>query len=494
MGRALELLGKVYPAGGQVRAGQQMARKYEGADRGRRFGSFPLNRMSPNRDIGMDAAVLRERANYLYQNTHTGKRSINSLANGIVGTGILPTFKTADAKALAILKRAWRMFGETIMCDFNGRLTYSGVQKLATKMYKREGEVIILRRRVPANESIIGMQYQVISMDYLATHVNYQQLANGGYTMDGIEYDKRGKVVAYWLHQRHPSDWYTQPVRVMLEDLIHLLHVDYAGQNRGVPSAAPVILPQRDLDEYEDAELMGKKVQAAHAVFRVTNNLDPDADIDENDYDSDEDLERVEPGMIYKLTPGEDIKFNTPPAAPGAEEFRKAKYRGIAAGYEVTYEMMTGDYSNVNFSSGRMGWIEHQRTIDDDQWLTVVPQFCNKSMVWFLEGVLLMQGGLVKLPDDLEVEWTTPRREMLDPVKETDAMLNLMRMGGKSWSEAVSEMGYNPDDVLAAYVRDKAAWEKAGLKAEWSVDLVPSLKGGGASGASAGNNAGSGGA
>jgi len=484
MGNALRLLGEILPqargAAGQAMTGK---RSYEGADRGRRTGSFPAGSKSPNKFIGMDAQLLRERANYLYKNTHTGKRAINGLANGIVGTGIIPTFKTNDKKALAVLKNAWKLFAETTMCDFYGRLTFYGITKLVGKSYKREGEIMILKRRVPFRESINGIQYHVISMDYLATHINHQQLPNGGYTMDGIEYDKRGKTVAYWLFQRHPSEWYTEPVKVGMDDIIHVVKVDFAGQNRGVPAAAPVIISQRDLDEYEDAELMGKKVQAAHAVFRTTTNPDDAEEPNPEDYDSDEDLERIEPATIYKLYPGEDVKFNTPPTAPGAEEFRKAKQRGIAAGYEVTYEMMTGDYSQVNFSSGRMGWIEHQRTIEDDQWITLIPQFCNKAMVWFLEQMLLVPGGLTKIPDDLDVEWTTPRREMLDPVKETEAALMMMRMGGKPWSEYIKENGDNPEQVLDAIERDYKAWVAKGLKADWSPDLIPNMKGstGGAS-------------
>jgi capsid protein len=75
----------------------------------------------------------------------------------------------------------------------------------------------------------------------------------------------------------------------------------------------------------------------------------------------------------------------TPPTAPGAEDYRKSKHRNIATGYEVTYEMMSGDYSQVNFSSGRMGWIEHQRCIDHWQWMTLIPTFCKRAFGWFLE-------------------------------------------------------------------------------------------------------------
>lgn len=477
MGNSLALLAKIHPAKSTGGAGSSSVRRYEGADMGRRTGSFPINRASPNKDIGMDAQRLRERARYLYQNTSTAKKAINSIANGVVGTGIIPTFKTADTKALAMLKTLWELFGETTVCDFYGRLTFYGITKLIAKTYSRDGECIVLRRRVPASESMTGIQYQVLDMEYLATQINYQVLAGGGYTQDGIEYDKRGKTVAYWLFPRHPNEWYTQPVRVDVADIIHVLDVDFPGQNRGVSKAATTIITERDLDEYLDAELMGKKVQAAHAVFRITTDPAAAENANEEDFDGDDELEKIEPASIYHLYPGEDVKFNTPPTAPGAEEYKKGQYRNIASGYEVMYEQITGDLSNVNFSSYRAGWIEHQRSIDGWQWITLIPQFCNKAMLWFLEQAMLVPGGLTRLPTDLKVEWTTPRREMINPVEETQAMLNLMRMGNKPWSEAVKEFGDNPEQVLAAYKRDYEMWTAANMKAEWSVDLVPSLKG-----------------
>jgi len=466
--------------------GEAMNRKYEGASRGSRTGSFPLNNLSANKDIGMDATLLRQRARYMYQNTNTAKRAINSLANGIVGTGIVPSFKIGYDKgsegvqmpSVNLMKDFWRAWGEKLCCDFYGRLNFYGVQKLVAKTFKRDGEVMVLRRQVPFSESPIGIQLQLLEMEYLADYINYQILPGGGWTMNGIEYDKRGKRVAYWLFQRHPSEWYTHPVRVSAENVIHVLHVDFPAQNRGVPSAAPTIIAERDLDEYEDAELMAKKVQASHAAFRVTNDPDKIDNIsfDRKDYDDEETLEKLEPGSIYHLYPGEQIQFNTPPTAPGAEEYRKSKHRAIAAGYEVTYEMMTGDYSNVNFSSGRMGWIEHQRTIEDAQWMTMVPIFCDGVMKWFLDALLLCPGGLIKLPDNLNITWTTPRREMIDPTKETAAIKNEMRMGRKPWSEMIRENGDDPDTVFKQIVEDYKRFKDAGINAEWlpNLDAVPS--------------------
>ena len=446
-------------------------RKYEGAAHGRRTDSFPVNNLSPNKDIGRDATLLRQRCRYLYQNTTYAKRAINALANGIVGTGVDVTINCSDKKAQAFLRDLWLQFAESTSCDFNERLDFYGLEKLVAKSYKRDGEILILRRRVSRAENPIGIQLQVLEMEYLATYMSEQQLAGGGYIMNGIEYDARGKVKYYWIFQRHPSEWWTEPVRTPAADVIHVLDVDYAGQNRGVPAGATTVIEEKDLDEYEDAELMGKKTQASFAMARVTMDPDKiDGDIDPANYDSDEDLEKIEPGTIYKLYPGEQLQSMTPPVAGGTEEYRKSKQRNIATGYEVTYEMLTGDLSNVNFSSWRGGWIEHQRVLDHSQWMTLIPTFCKRVFNWFLEQVPLVPGSpLMQVPADLTTTWTAPRREMLDPVKETKAKEIALAARLTSWSELVKGDGYNPEEVLAQMQKDAEAFAKAGIIPPWSV-------------------------
>jgi len=477
--KALQKLDSFFPAkgsgGGFSPKKNTVNRKYEGAAHGRRTDGFPVNNLSANKDIGRDATLLRQRTKYLYQNTTNAKRAINAIANGMVGTGIQLTINSSDKRAEAYLRKLWLLFAEETTCDFNERLDFYGIEKLVAKTYKRDGELLILRRRVPLSENPIGIQLQALEMEFLATYLNDQRLSGGGYIMNGIEYDSRGKVKAYWLFQRHPSEWWTEPVRTLAEDVIHPLDVDYPGQNRGVPSGSATIIEEKDLDEYEDAELMGKKTQASFAMARVTLDSDKlDGNINPEDYDANEDLEKIEPGTIYRLYPGEQLQSMTPPAAAGNEDYKKGKQRSIASGYEVTYEMMTGDLSEVNFSSGRMGWIEHQRCLDHWQWMTLIPGFCKRVLKWFLEQVPLIPGSpLLRLPDDLTFAWTPPKREMLDPVKESAAKVKLLRAGLVSWTDTVKSSGDNPEEVLAQIKRDIKAFKDAGVEAEWSANLLP---------------------
>ena len=54
------------------------------------------------------------------------------------------------------------------------------------------------------------------------------------------------------------------------ESVLHVYKKDRPGQVRGVTWLAPVILKLRDLDEYEDAELVRKKIEACFAAFVIS--------------------------------------------------------------------------------------------------------------------------------------------------------------------------------------------------------------------------------
>jgi lambda family phage portal protein len=456
----------VNPEAGKKRVQSRLAlqmmdkslRKYEAAASGRRTEGWVTTGASTNQDIINALPKLRERARELVKNNPYGKNGIRRIANNVVGTGILPTpIGLPEAEAEKI-KQAWKLWGEKTACDFDERLNFYGLQKLVMRTVAKCGECIIRRVRTKYVKGKIPLELQVLEPDFLDSTKNEINLANGGYIMSGIEYNGKGKRVAYWLYKRHPKEFFADLTsdRVDVKDIIHVYELEDPGQVRGVPFAAPSMLRMYDFDDYEDAQLMRQKIAACFSVFITENdNLDPVS----GEY---EPLERVEPGIIEHLPPGKTVSFAAPPAAEGYDAYSRQVLQGIAAGMGVSYEALTGDLSNVNFSSGRMGWIEFQRNVDDWQWVMLIPTFCDKAWEWFVEAAAL--AGYAKPGATIEVSWTAPRREMIDPSKEVKALSELVRNGFSSWHSAVKSLGENPDEVMAQLTKDAQAFDKAGLK------------------------------
>lgn len=453
------------------READEIERMYEGATMGRRGKTFSMaNNQSANKEINKYQAKLRERSRYLFKNTTTGKRSVRVMANNVIGLGITPTPSGPDAFVKKV-KAFWEEWAEETVCDWNGKMNFYGLQKLADKTVSISGECFVLRRRVASGVNKIGLQLMLIEPEFLDSSKS-EEKKGGGFIQNGIEYDADGKITGYWFFTIHPDIRYTQSKFFGREDVAHVYEIDRPGQDRGVPDSAATMLSERDLDDYKDAEIMSKKTSAAYAGMVVTP--DPDK-LDENHQPDDyDDLggQKLEPGTIYKLYPGEDIRFSTPPMSQGFESFVRVYQRDIAAGRMLTYEQMTGDYSQVNFSSGRMGFIEGSRNVDDRQWNMHIPMFCKVVYGWFVDAVKTYM-GIKTVPEGFKVAWTTPRREMLDPVKEMTALKEALAARLISWQEAIRQASYMPDDVFKELQEDYKRFKDSGIEPNWMVPEQP---------------------
>lgn len=450
-----KIIGWINPEGGARRMRARLAfdhfRKYDAAGYGRRVDDWKVGNVSANRETEMSIQRLIARSRDLDRNNPYAKRAIERIADNVVGRGIRPTF----SKDIKKFKNAWIAWaeGESKECDFDGQLNFYGIQWLVMRTVAESGSCFIRKRRTNKNKkSGIPIQLQVFEPDIIDHSRNYNGFEKKakdpqGFLMQGIEFDGNGQRIGYWMWDRYPSETVglinnLESKFVPAEDVIHVYQIERPGQVHGVPFGVQSFLRVKDFDDFEDAELMRQKIAACFSAF-VTETVSS-APVKTGGKKSPL-PERVEPGIIERLSPGEQISFGNPPTKEGFSDYSRSVLRGIAAGYGVTYEGLTGDMTAVNFSSGRMGWLEFNRTVERYQENMFIPSFCAGAFSWFLEGTKV---GMVYLKDDVGAQWTTPKREMIDPSKEISALNETVRNGFMDWGEAVTSLGYDPETVL----------------------------------------------
>jgi lambda family phage portal protein len=439
-------------------------RAYDAASKGRRTDGWKATGTSANSELYYALDTLRNRSRELVRNNPYAKRIMKVVPNNVIGTGIRPTPMAENKNTSKKAKLLWKEWADKTACDFEGMHSMGGLQKLAMRAVIESGEVLILRRRTTSK--LVPIELQVLEGDHIDSNKNGEGLPGGGYIMQGIEFNGKGKRVAIWMFSRHPGEQFRFPTditskRIPIEDVLHIYQVDRPGQVRGIPLMVSSMLRMKDFDDYEDAQLIRQKIAACFSVFV----MDQQDSVFQGDAEAKEMAERVEPGIIEHLPPGKDVKFANPPGADGYADYSRKIQQGIAAGSGITYEAMTGDLSNVNFSSGRMGWIEMQREIEDWQWNTFIPQFCDKVWQWFNEAAIIAGS----LRSSVPVTWTTPRRMMLDPVKETNAKISQIGAGLTTLTETLMEDGYDFDEVM-----EQKALENEKLK-ELGITLIGTM-------------------
>lgn len=435
---------------------------FDGATRGRRASGW--------RKVGGDAnsttlgqlGRLRDNSRDLIRNNGWAARGRDLIRANVVGAGILARVKCDDEETKKRLQGLVRRHFERTAIDADGMNTLGGLQALAISEIVESGEVIIRRRARRSTDGYpLPFQIQVLEGDHLDSTKN-GPMPNGNLAIQGVEFDGRGRRVAYHLFDEHPGSVFGRlPVsrRIPAKNVIHAFRVDRAGQVRGVPWLAPVILRLRDWNEYIDAQLVRQKIAACYAGFITTD--EDEVDFEDPDSEGGYPVEAFEPGMIERLSGGEGITFTEPPQVEGIADYSKVTLREIAAGLGVTYEALTGDLNGISFSGGRMGRLEFNRNNDQWQQHILIAQICHRIEAWFLAAATMtgdLSGDVIA-----SMTWTPPRREQIDPVKEGLADERDVRGGFTSRSSKIRERGGDPEEVDLEIAEDNARADKAGL-------------------------------
>ena len=178
------------------------------------------------------------------------------------------------------------------------------------------------------------------------------------------------------------------------------------------------------------------------------------------DYDGNP-IESFEPGMIAYLNGGKDIKFNTPTPSGDVDVWLRQQLRIIASGLRIPYELLTGDLSQVNYSSMRASLTEFRRLVNQMQREIVIPLLCEPVMRWFLDWLVIR--GEIGPDQKVSVSWICPRFEAVDEEKSTKADIAQVRAGLKSLSEAMLERGKSPRATMKEIERTNEMLDNRGL-------------------------------
>ena len=436
---------------------------FDGASHGRRTKHWRAPGTSIQADTRKGLAVLRNRSRDLGQNNAYAAAAHREIPANIVGEGITPHIDLPTPAERERGERLVKEWFDSVACDFGNQMNFYGIENLVARTVVESGECLVRRVTRPSAMSAIPLQLQVLEPDYIDTSKD-GLMAGNNRIIQGVEYNAQWQRVAYWLYDHHPGDQHftmtdIRSSRVPADEILHIYRVERAGQVRGIPWSAPVLLRMRDFDEYEDAQLMQQKIAACFSAFILPGDqFGQAAGISETD---EEKLlpEKMEPGMIEVLSDGKDVKFAQPPSTSGYAEYSLVTLHEIATGYGVPYSILTGDLRQVNFSSGRMGDRAFNRNLKHWQKNVFIPQLCQPVWQWFMEAVTAER----LLPEPVPARWSPPRRELTDPAREIPALRDAARSGQMTMPEMIRQNGFDPDDFLREIQEWNSAMDRAGV-------------------------------
>ncbi|HUU24087.1 MAG TPA: phage portal protein [Methyloceanibacter sp.] len=445
-----------------ARIGKMFRRSFESAGAGSRW-SGNLSLSAPASAVLAAAPLTRSRINYLVANTGIAESVVATWSNSLVGDG--PTVRSAhpDAAKRDVLENdVWLPAYDTLGIDGSD---LTAILTLACRSLVGAGEAVL--RFITTDDG--QCRVQVLQPEQLDASVN-RDLDGGGRIVAGVEFDRTGRIVAY--HIRPSPDFAfvaAAAQRIDAADICHIFERRWPGQVRGISWLAPIASRIVELDSLEDAALVKAKVSALMCGF--IKSLDGSgttaADLAA--------VQPMEPGALTELPIGTDVSFSPTSDMTGLDAFTRHMVRSIAAGVGLPYALLSGDYSDSNYSSSRLAQQAFVRRVKAVRasLLTsgfLFPLYARTVTLAILSGRISAPGFVRDPRAFLDCAFLYPEFPFIAPLDETRADILAVQAGLRSRQEVIAARGRDFVEVDAEIAADTFV-QQASAKGDNVVNL-----------------------
>ena len=393
-----------------------------------------------------EVEYLRKRSHHLCRNNALAITARQKLITHWIGAGIKVRFNNKT------VQKEWDEFIKSPSIDGWGNLY--NLQSLWASGYFESGEIftrMILKDNPKCKVPLILQTLEAEQLD-----ISYSLDIN---TWTGITFDEDGgKPLKYWFWKKHPGNTLDRKMQervpVPAEDVLHIFQRDHPGQWRGIPKLAAVLLPLYEIDELMDATLVRQKLaQIVAWVVETEGDMPPVLGTTDSEVDPEEpgregrssQIQTILPGGIHYFRNGEKLKFaTTEDIGNNFVTFLTTQIRLIASALGLTYEQITGNLSDVNFSSIRAGLIEMRKMV------AIIQQqiFINLALEPLVQRFKELGGIYVSNSfTTCKHSFVLPKTEWVDPLKDVQADVEEIRSGLATFEEKLAERGVEDIDA-----------------------------------------------
>ncbi len=389
--------------------------------------------------------------------------------------------------------------------DASRRFSLTAMIRLVVGVYVSAGEVLASVEFLKDSDRPFTTAIQMIDTDRLS---NPPSMSLNDRIRGGVELDARNAPIAYHIRKAHPSDygnpdawqWKRIPIRKPWGrmQMIHIFEPNRIDQSRGISEMVSALKESRMIKSLRSVSLQNAVVNATYAasiesdlpseaVFQSLGggNLDADS-IQEaitnyaegylgaiGEYVGSSKAMQIDGVKIPHFFPGTKMKLQ--PAGSGGpigSDLEQSMLRYLAANLGVSYEQLSRDYTQTNYSSARASMAETWKFMQArkkavaDRFASIIyrlwlEEALNKGRIssmprrprgWLYEGMNL---------DALAVcDWIGASRGQIDELKETQAAVLRINNGLSTLEYELARLGQDYRKVLRQLSREKKAKER----------------------------------
>ncbi|TPW29684.1 phage portal protein [Martelella alba] len=486
------------------------------------FASWKAGNYSGQSALSLSRPTLVDRLNDVARNDGWGAAGTSRLVDNIIGAGwklaarpnhvtLKLTFDQAEAIATQI-EGLWRDYTQDVdmWCDAERTKNMAGILGLAARnRFGPEGEafgVVVWQDDAPLFQTAIHM------IDP-ARCSNPKGTLDSEHLRDGVAIDDYGAPLGYHFRKSHPGDLFAGNTKLWSWEyvaratewgrpiVVHAFDPKRPGMTRGASDWAPIMRSIKQSTDYEDFESQAAMLNAIMAAF-IETPFDPEEmmaalDAEGGDgalgklYGEMSEAQKAYygaapinlPGVrINTLLPGEKANL-TKPEHPNAnfEVFVNAALRKIASAVGLTYEQLTMDWSQVNYSSARAALLEIWRGFTAKK-SGFAAQFMAPVYRAWLEEVF--DKGLIELPEGAvsfeenpaawcHADWIGPGRGWIDPLREAQAAGERLDRRLTTLQQESAEQGRDWKMDADQLAREARYYRSLGLTHPAEAEAVP---------------------
>lgn len=475
---------------------------YKGGEINRIWKTWQPKHRSGDSAIYEDQSLLSARMRDLFRNDPLMKKLKRELCKHVIGAYGVQTFadvlmpdgppgerETDDAFNFESDDLFTRWSEDE--ADAEGKFSWAHLQWQHFSEVLARGGSLLLEVMDDDPRRSVPLCYQLLEYEQLDRTLDRPASDRSNRIVNGIEYDRRNRPVAYYIYDVHPYDAFqggdTKSVRVPARRVIHTYFPDRPSENFGVTLFTANVQSARDLDWYLGNELTAAALGALLTMvvkreYGAGSGLglmgaDPNDATDANGNSQ----VRLGPGLVADIGPNDDVQIaesNRPnrDAAPFIDLIMRQA--GQASG--LSRGRVTGDYSQTSYSSARA---EH---LDDQAYFQVLQSWCARSFVVpvrrrhteiaaaYDRFTSISARQFANRQYDMQrVRVKGIGREQLDPEKETQAAMERIRSGLSDWEHECALRGLDWRRVALNQKRQKAFFEKHDLEFDLSASGKP---------------------
>ncbi|WP_104750813.1 phage portal protein [Helicobacter salomonis] len=408
-----------------------------------------LFRLLSNTEVDAYFAPLRAQARSISLSSPLVAGFFDTLDKEIYGdNGIALDMASDDARLNTQIEKAWLAWRSDI--PFSS-LDFWEIESLVLLHLKRDGEAFVYY-----HESPLGLSVNVIDP------INVDENQDDGKSLKkGVRVDNHNQPTHYCV--RDEND---QIQEISADCILHIFKRHNALQTRGVSALAPVIHPVFQKDRFKSAELKRARLQSEITGFFVPNEQEDLPDIP-GLYDSKEEekpqttiQERAEVGKMTYIDKNLKPYFTESHNATNIEFFIKQTDKEIAKALGVSYSTLTGDLSEVNYSSIRHGASEQRRQFRGLQNF-IIRHLHKKIFKAWVKNELMRENIPLDCHDKILNNFAFKPQgwEYVDPLKEMNANKVALESGQKSLSQILREQGKELDTHIAELQKEQTIYD-----------------------------------